>query len=94
MKSMHVPFLVMSLTVVSVPAVADILSLPTGGFGVTKSATSAPRGASQEDVLRRFGEPQQRYRPVGEPAISSWEYGDFRVYFEDGLVLHTVVAVK
>lgn len=74
------------------PAFADILQLPGGGYGVTQAEKSVPRGASEDDVLKMFGEPQQRHKAVGTPAISSWEYQRFRVYFENGQVLHTVVA--
>lgn len=71
-------------------ATADILRLPTGGYGVTQASGGVQRGASKSEVLQHLGEPQKRHRAVGVPAISSWEYADFRVYFENGLVLHTV----
>ncbi len=74
------------------PVFADILQLPGGGYGVTQAEKSVPRGASEDDVLKMLGEPRRRNEPVGTPAISSWEYDQFRVYFESGLVLHTVVA--
>jgi hypothetical protein len=41
-------------------------------------------------VLSEFGEPDERYGPVGEPPISEWVYGSFRVYFEYQLVLHSI----
>ena len=71
-------------------ATADILMLPTGGYGITQASGGVQRGASKIEVLQQLGEPQKRHQAVGVPAISSWEYADFRVYFEDGLVLHTV----
>ena len=71
---------------------ADILPLPGGGLAVTKSTLSVPRGISQQEVLTLLGEPEQRFDPVGSPAISSWAYDRFRVYFEDGKVLHTVIS--
>jgi len=43
-----------------------------------------------DDVLEQYGEPDDRYGPVGEPAISEWVYGTFRVYFEDNIVLHSI----
>jgi hypothetical protein len=48
------------------------------------------RGISMEQVLAQFGEPDQRYGPVGEPPISEWVYGSFRVYFEREIVLHSI----
>jgi hypothetical protein len=43
-----------------------------------------------DSVLTDFGEPNERYGPVGEPPISEWVYGGFRVYFENQTVLHTI----
>jgi hypothetical protein len=48
------------------------------------------RGISMEAVLGKFGEPDQRFGPVGEPPITEWAYGSFRVYFEYRTVLHSV----
>lgn len=48
------------------------------------------RGISMEAVLDKFGEPDQRFGPVGEPPISEWVYGSFRVYFEHNTVLHSI----
>jgi hypothetical protein len=50
------------------------------------------RGDSQAEVLQHLGEPQKRHSAVGVPAISSWDYPEFRVYFENGVVLHTVFS--
>jgi hypothetical protein len=43
-----------------------------------------------DDVLARFGEPEDRFGPVGEPPITEWVYGSFRVYFENQIVLHAI----
>ena len=48
------------------------------------------RGSSMETVRASFGEPDQIFGPVGEPPITEWVYGSFRVYFEYRTVLHTV----
>ncbi len=71
-------------------SVAEIISLPDGGLDVTQAASSPQRGESNIEILKRFGEPVQRYRAVGTPAISSWEYSSFRVYFENDTVIHAV----
>lgn len=92
MKLLRLAALAASLSLVSLPAIAEILALPSGGLGVTQGSSTAPRGASQVEVLGLFGEPQRRHQPVGVPAISSWEYDGFRVYFENGRVLHTVLS--
>jgi hypothetical protein len=48
------------------------------------------RGLSMDEVLNRFGEPDSRIGPVGEPPITEWVYGSFRVYFENQTVLHSI----
>ena len=48
------------------------------------------RGISMEAVLGKFGEPDERFGPIGEPPITEWVYGSFRVYFEHRTVLHTI----
>jgi hypothetical protein len=48
------------------------------------------RGISMDDVQSEFGEPDQRFGPIGEPPITEWVYGSFRVYFEYQTVLHSI----
>ena len=48
------------------------------------------RGHSMDQVLERFGEPDDRFGPIGEPPITEWVYGSFRVYFEHEIVLHSI----
>lgn len=79
-----------SITLGSTAAVAEILNLPGGGWGVTQTTASPQRGESNRDVLKRFGEPVQRHSAVGTPAISSWDYPSFKVYFENSVVIHAV----
>ncbi len=71
-------------------AVAGIIALPDGTYIVSESAQTPARGIEQSDVLQQFGEPSLRHAAVGQPAISSWEYENFHVYFENGVVIHTV----
>jgi len=71
-------------------AVAGIIALPNGTFTVSESFQKPVRGSKQGDVLQQFGEPELRHAPVGQPAISSWEYAKFEVYFENGVVIHAV----
>lgn len=52
------------------------------------------RGMTMDGVLQRFGEPALRAGPVGEPPISTWDYGDFVVYFENQYVIHAVIPHK
>ncbi len=48
-------------------------------------------GMSKERVEERFGVPVERRAAVGDPPISSWDYGDYVVYFEYNTVLHSVL---
>jgi hypothetical protein len=67
----------------------DNLTLP--GHVATASPQELPRrGINMDDVLARFGEPEDRFGPVGEPPITEWVYGSFRVYFENQIVLHAI----
>jgi hypothetical protein len=52
------------------------------------------RGMTMDGVLARFGEPSMRSGPVGEPPISTWDYGNFVVYFEHQYVIHSVIPHK
>ena len=74
-------------------AVAGILALPDGTYMVSESTQTPVRGIDQGDVLQQFGEPVLRHAPVGWPAISSWEYPKFEVYFENGVVIHSVEKI-
>lgn len=72
------------------PAIAgDELTIP--GHSTTSQKQVMPdRGRSMEAVLGEFGEPDERFGPVGEPPITEWVYGSFRVYFEYEIVLHSI----
>lgn len=62
-----------------------------------ETAAAAPgdhpeRGAHMPTVEQRFGAPTTRYPAVGTPAITRWDYPGMIVYFENDLVLHTVLV--
>lgn len=72
------------------PAVAgDQLTIP-GHVASSDKQVMPKRGLKMDDVLARFGEPDERFGPVGEPPITEWVYGSFRVYFEHEIVLHSI----
>lgn len=57
-----------------------------------RQSVDMPRtGLSQSDVETRFGQPAAVKGPVGEPAITIWEYSGYSVYFENQTVIHTVL---
>ena len=76
----------------SMSSYADNLAIP--GHMVGDSQLVMPkRGISMDRVLEEFGEPDRRIEAIGEPPITEWDYGDFRVYFEYQTVLHSVNLV-
>ena len=48
-------------------------------------------GQSKADIEAKFGAPVEKQAAVGDPPISSWKYDKYSVYFEDNLVLNTVL---
>ena len=68
---------------------AESLVIP-GHVDASPKQVMPKRGSSMETVSTRFGDPDQRFGPIGEPPITEWVYGSFRVYFEYQTVLHTI----
>ncbi len=59
--------------------------------GIQPGSKNHPgRGLSQSAVQKGWGQPRAKRNPVGQPPISSWDYGAFVVYFEYDKVIHTV----
>ena len=82
--------LLLGIGLVLQPAGAgDTLTIP-GNVPVASKQMMPNRGINMDDVLGEFGEPDERFGPVGEPPITEWVYGSFRVYFEYQIVLHTI----
>ena len=67
----------------------DNLVIP-GHVATADTQILPKRGISMERVLEKYGEPDKRYGPIGEPPITEWVYGSFRVYFEYEFVLHSI----
>lgn len=66
-----------------------------------QAASSAypTRDMTMQQVLARFGAPEQKMAPVPstaqgplKPPIVRWVYAHFTVYFERNLVIHTVLT--
>jgi len=83
---------------------ALILMVLFGGFGVAagdvllieevreRMTRDLPEnGMTRAEVEQRYGAPNERGRPVGDPPITRWVYDDFSVYFEYDLVLDSVL---
>ena len=73
-------------------AIGDTLLVESVESG---AAVARPdRGMTMDGVLQHYGEPKMRSGPVGDPPISTWDYDDFVVYFENQYVIHAVVPHK
>ena len=80
----------LSLVLAPVSALqADTLVLP-GTASATEKMDMPTRGMSMQQVSERFGPPQTKLPPVGEPPITRWKYRHFTVYFEGAYVIHSV----
>jgi hypothetical protein len=75
-------------------AQADVIKIAQNSAQVIERIDTPRRGTNKASVLKRYGKPQSRLAGVGTPSISSWSYGNFDIYFERNLVLHTVARQK
>ena len=93
MEKLKMPFtrnLVLALTILLSTALqADNLQIP-GHFESNSTLIMPKRGINMDSVLAQFGEPDRRIEAIGEPPISEWDYGSFRVFFEHQTVLHSL----
>lgn len=74
----------------SLPCMAEQIVVPVGsqqGAHVNMPG----KGVSMSQVLSRYGEPEHKSGPVGQPPISTWDYPTFTVYFEHQHTIHSVV---
>ncbi|HEA52457.1 hypothetical protein [Marinobacter antarcticus] len=75
-------------------AFSDELRVPVGSQ-VDRNQQSVPRtGTTQASVRAAWGQPASMEGPVGQPAISQWQYDNFIVYFEGNRVIHSVLKFK
>ncbi len=80
--------LLLCCLVLSLTAHADI-SIPISEQG-NANLTLPSNGTAQRAVLEQYGLPDEEHPPVGQPAISRWDYREFSVYFEEGRVINSV----
>lgn len=66
-------------------------TLDMQGTAPAASPDRPTRGMTQDNVQARYGNPESRIAPVGDPPIARWEYPGFIVYFEYDKVIHSVV---
>jgi hypothetical protein len=80
----------MAILAASLGTSAQADELLVDGVARDTAGKHPQRGLQKSSVAENFGEPAGRKQAVGEPPISSWEYDEFVVFFENDLVLHTV----
>ena len=76
-------------------AQADVLLIGDTPSIMTQENTPVS-GMSKQTVLKKYGSPSNKYNHSGKvtkrnPRISVWTYGNYKVYFENKHVIHTLV---
>jgi hypothetical protein len=79
---------VLSLLFTSGSVFAD--TLIAEGIDQSASGQAPERGQTKASVSSSLGDPASQTDAVGKPPISSWEYDEFVVFFENDYVLHSV----
>lgn len=75
------------------PSWAEQIIVPVGSQQGA-AVVMPPKGMSMSQVESRYGAPNDKSGPVGQPPISTWEYPGFTVYFEHQHTIHSVVKHK
>lgn len=76
------------------PVAAEVLLIDAIAEEPPNSSNGMPRPRNGESMLKveqRFGSPDNTQGPVGDPAITRWDYPSFSVYFEHNRVITSVV---
>lgn len=77
------------------PVSADVLLMES--IDSTSDVQTPRKGTNMSSVRSSFGNPQQEHPAVSttgnprHPPITRWDYPEFSVFFENDLVLHSVV---
>jgi hypothetical protein len=97
------PALIFSCTLaLGFTARADDIIMPAAApQAVAPAPVAAPaslpvKGQTMAEVIRHYGEPQQKHAPAGgdapkHPPITRWDYASFSVFFEHSHVVDAVV---
>ena len=73
---------------------AGAQNLDMEGTSPVASGSTPTRGMTAASVESKYGTPNAKVAPVGDPPISRWEYSNFVVFFEYDRVIHAVVKRK
>ena len=92
MRSMIKTLIISVMIFGIIPLQAETLNMPeTAPSDVSIQVPG--RGMTMTAVEEKFGSPETKYDPVGDPPITRWDYPQFSVYFEYQFVIHSVVNV-
>jgi hypothetical protein len=74
---------------------AEDIRIPIGAQTSESIQIARPTtGTTKTKVKIQFGAPVKENAPKGNPPISTWEYAEFTVYFENDHVIYSVVKPK
>lgn len=82
--------LLLSMTTLNTFASEKISIAYPGKTDISKPA----HGQSMEDVTKTFGDPLEKTHTIGNPPINRWRYEKYTVYFEQNIVIHSVINKK
>ncbi|NOQ82347.1 MAG: hypothetical protein GQ548_07475 [Methylophaga sp.] len=74
---------------------ADVISIAEPSYSTPNSAEGVLRptqGMTMNKVEQEYGTAENQSGPVGEPPITTWTYPNFLVFFEDNIVIHSVIS--
>ena len=71
------------------PVLADVLLME--GIQSAPAVDTPHNGITMAQVRQQYGNPVSEHPAVGDPPITRWDYDDYSVFFENDLVLHSVV---
>ena len=91
MKKTILGMISIAAVALSLPLVAEQITLPIGEQTRVSELTLPDRSMTKDVVRESFGDPREIKDPVGVPPITAWEYQGFLVYFEQQWVLHAVI---
>ena len=87
--------LIIITTCIEHQSLADEIKIPIATQAPELQAVVRPKlGMSKALVKNQFGAPIKENTAKGSPPISSWEYADFLVYFENDHAIHSVLKAK
>lgn len=94
MKMLILPALTCVCLFGAATSVAEDVKIPVGSQTAAHQIATPTTGLTKAQVKSQYGEPQQENPAKGKPPISSWEYAEFTVYFENDHVIHSVIKPR